>query len=150
MVAPLSLERTAILGGCASAVWHPLAQLLIHLLWGEPLPFATPSEWIRFTVISGWLGVATGVATYHANRMRAGWLRDYATGCCTALGLVWMLQANRFAPDQLVWWGGVLFTTAFMGVVYAALARLFRRFSPPTKPLSSGGDSPAAGTSDPR
>jgi hypothetical protein len=128
---PKTLGGTVLLFALGYVVWQPLVQAFFHVIGRKPWPFTTPSEWARFVLAAGCIGVLAGVAWYHLTRMHAGWLRDWGESSVRMLALCTLLQARWFAPADAGWWIVLLVTSVLMGAMLAGVTRFFRTLMAP-------------------
>lgn len=140
---PRTLGGTVLLFGLGYAVWQPLAQLLLHAVWGEDWPFTRRAEWVRFALVAACAGLAVGAAWHAVQRMRPGWWRAWANHGLRMVALSMVLQARTFAPGNARWWIVLLATSAITGMVFAAVEHVFFRPGAPGEPSGAPSDSAA-------
>ncbi|HEX8431638.1 MAG TPA: hypothetical protein VF625_10130 [Longimicrobium sp.] len=132
----LSLRVSVLTWVCVFMIWQPLARVLFHALHDAPWEFTTQAEWISFTMLAGCIGAVAGAVHYRANQMHQGWRRDYTLAILVALAMNLMSPSDLFAPDEPLWWIGLLLKTTLVGLSLGTLAFGARWLFTSTNPVA--------------
>ncbi len=126
---PRSLAGTVALFAAVYVVWQPVFQLVLHAIFGDPIPFGTRAEWGWFIAVCAAVGAAAGVIWWMAAPLpRRSLLRAWARAGVTMLAMGVMLRAGEFSRDRLGEWLLLLTLTALLaGAVFAPFVRWSER-----------------------
>lgn len=105
LIEPKTLVGTVAVATLVYVLWQPAVQLLLHAVFGDPLPFATRAEWGRFVAVCAALGALAGLILWHSARLQRrslayAWVRSSVT--MLAVGVV--ISADQFSREPLGMW----------------------------------------------
>jgi hypothetical protein len=124
---PRTLPGTIGTFSVGYAVWQPLAHLLLHGVFHEPLAFHTVAESARFAVVCACLGAVAGALWYHgARRSAESRLHAWIKATVAMFAMTLMLRSDRFPVEPLPMW---LFVSVFTAVVSGTLLYPLLRWS---------------------
>lgn len=106
-------------------VWQPVFQLVLHAIFGDPLPFGSPAEWGWFIGVCAALGAAAGVGWWMAARLpRRSLLCAWTRAALASLAMVVMLGAGELSRDRLGEWLLLIILTALLtGTLFTPFVR---------------------------
>ena len=125
-LSPRTLGSAAVLFSVVYALWQAIGQiLLMHLIIGRPLPFATVAQWRDFLLVCAGLGAVAGPTWLSAQRLSPNsWGRAWLQASVTMLPMLLMLSADEFTERGAVAWVGPLILAAMAtGVLWMPLWR---------------------------
>jgi hypothetical protein len=136
---PKTLAGTVAVAMLMYVLWQPAVQLLLHAVWGDPLPFATRAEWARFVAVCATLGAAAGLILWHSARLRRrGLVYARVRSSVTMLAVGVVISAGQFSRDSLgVWLLTLMVIALATGAMFIPLFRWADRDeAPPPQPRS--------------
>jgi hypothetical protein len=140
---PRSPGGTIVSAAVTYAIWQPLMQVVLHLVFRDPWPFTTPAEWGAWTAASAGVGAFAGAAWHYMRGMRRGWMHRCADWSVRMLAMGMVLRANEFAPADGDWWLVLAMSALFCGLIFGTITHLFRRGRAPRVPPAERVDVPA-------
>lgn len=139
LLEPKTLAGTMAVATLVYVLWQSAVQLLLHAVFGDPLPFATRAEWGRFVAVCAALGAAAGLILWHSARLQRrslvyAWVRSTVT--MLAVGVV--ISADQFSREPLgVWLLSLMVIALATGAMFIPLFRWSdRNEAPPQQPRS--------------